>query len=365
MPRFNPTSCLVNMNRPLKPPRPLKRSSHAQATNATWPIFKSTSAISTTARTASKKRLASYQRAYEKLLTLRDSEGLAVALYNISVCLIALNDFNRALDTYRRAREMCAQDGMTLLVGQADYNIAYLYYLRGEYAHAIDMLRAAREISEKNGDEHILALCHLDLSDIYLELNLTAEASETAHEGFQRFAKLGMGYEEAKCIANEALAHGRQGHAPRALELFEQARAAFHRENNATWCSLIDLYQALVLYNEGRLEESRRLCQQAFEFFGPSTLEGKAASCCLLLARIDLKEKNPEACRTRCHEALRRLSKLELPALNFHANLLMGQAVRALGHRRTGTFILRNSLPRLGSSAVRLAQRRIQSRIHG
>ena len=276
--------------------------------------------------------LASYQRAYEKLLTLRDSEGLAVALYNISVCLIALNDFTRALDTYRRAREMCAQDGMTLLVGQADYNIAYLYYLRGEYAHAIDMLRAAREISEKNSDQHILALCHLDLSEIYLELNLIAEASETAHEGFQRFAKLGMRYEEAKCIANEALAHGLQSHASRALELFEQARAAFHREKNAAWCSLIDLYQALVLYNEGRLEESRRFCQQAFEFFGSSTLEGKAASCCLLLARIDLKEKKNEACRTRCHEALRRLSKLELPALNFQANLLMGQAVRALGH---------------------------------
>ena len=277
--------------------------------------------------------LASYQRAYEKLLTLRDSEGLAVALYNISVCLTALNDFPRALDTYRRAREMCARDGMTLLVGQADYNIAYLYYLRGEYARAIEMLRAAREFSEKNGDEHILALCHLDLSDIYLELNLTAEASETAHEGFQRFEKLGMGYEEAKCIANEALAHGRQGHASRALELFEQARAAFHREHNATWCSLIDLYQALVLYNEGRLKESRRLCQQALDFFGPSTLEGKAASCALLLARIDLKEKNPEASQTRCQEALRRLSKLELPALNFQAHLLMGQALRALGHR--------------------------------
>ena len=331
MPRFNPTSCLVNMKKPSKLPRPLKSCSHARG--RTPPGASSDQHRQYLSPPGPlRRRLASYQRAYEKLLTLRDSEGLAVALYNISVCLIALNDFTRALDTYRRAREMCAQDGMTLLVGQADYNIAYLYYLRGEYAHAIDMLRAAREISEKNGDEHILALCHLDLSDIYLELNLTAEASETAHEGFQRFAKLGMGYEEAKCIANEALAHGRQGHAPRALELFEQARAAFHREHNATWCSLIDLYQALVLYNEGRLEESRRLCQQAFEFFGPSTLEGKAASCCLLLARIDLKEKNPEACRTRCHEALRRLSKLELPALNFHANLLMGQAVRALGH---------------------------------
>ena len=76
--------------------------------------------------------------------------------------------FPRALATYRRAREMFVAHGMTLLIGQADYNIAYLYYLRGEYGRAIAMLRAAREQSELNGDAHILALCYLDLSDIYL-----------------------------------------------------------------------------------------------------------------------------------------------------------------------------------------------------
>ena len=124
--------------------------------------------------------LASYERAYEMLLPIGDSEGLAVALYNMSVCLISLNDFPRALATYQRAREVFVERGMTLLVGQADYNIAYLYYLRGEYGRAIEMLRTTREKSEHNGDAHILALCYLDLSDIYLELNLSAEAAEVA-----------------------------------------------------------------------------------------------------------------------------------------------------------------------------------------
>ena len=277
--------------------------------------------------------LASYQRAYEKLVALQDSEGLAVALYNMSVCLIALNDFRRALATYRRARKMCARDGMTLLVGQADYNIAYLYYLRGDYTRAIDMLRAARKLSEKNGDEHILGLCYLDLSDIYLELNLNTEASDMAQEGRLHFDKLGMGYEKAKCIANQAVAHGRQGDASGAHQLFEQARTAFVREQNVAWPSLLDLHRALVFYNEGRLTEARQLCWQAFERLGSSGLEGKSILCSLLLAKIDLKEGNAEACRARCQEALHGLSRTELPALNFQANLLMGQAHRALGHR--------------------------------
>src|SRR4029077_14891454 len=108
-----------------------------------------------------------YQRAYEVLLPLGDAEGLGVALYNISVSLISLNDFPRALATYQQARAVFDQHGMALLVGQADYNIAYLYYLRGEYGRAIEMLRAAREKAEANGDAHILSLCYLDLSDIY------------------------------------------------------------------------------------------------------------------------------------------------------------------------------------------------------
>ena len=203
--------------------------------------------------------LACYERAYEMLLPFRDSEGLAVALYNMAVCLITLNDFPRALATYQRAREMCLVHGMTLLVTQSDYNIAYLYYLRGEYSRAIEMLRATREECEKNGDAHVQALCYLDLAEIYLELNLSTEAKESAHDGYLRFQKLGMGYEEAKCQAYEAMALSQLGKTLGALDLFARARAKFVSEKNLVWPWLMDLYQAVVLYNEGRLFEARRL----------------------------------------------------------------------------------------------------------
>ncbi len=275
--------------------------------------------------------LACYERAYEMLLPIGDSEGLAVALYNMSVCLISLNDFPRALATYQRAREVFVERGMTLLVGQADYNIAYLYYLRGEYGRAIDMLRTTREKSEHNGDAHILALCYLDLSDIYLELNLSAEAADVAHEGSGKFQKLGMGYEGAKCLTNEAIALGQQGRAVGALELFAQARAAFLREKNYIWPSLIDLYRAVVLFNEGRLFEARRSCEKGLNFFRSSTLQGKAVLCHLLLARIELRSRNPEGARKHCQEATQCLAALEIPALNYQTNFLMGESHAAVG----------------------------------
>jgi CHAT domain-containing protein len=275
--------------------------------------------------------LACYERAYEMLLPFRDSEGLAVALYNMAVCLITLNDFPRALATYQRAREMCVSHGMTLLVTQSDYNIAYLYYLRGEYSRAIKMLRATREECEKNGDAHVLALCYLDLAEIYLELNLSTEAKESAHDGYLRFQKLGMGYEEAKCQAYEAMALSQLGKSLGALDLFARARAKFVSEKNLVWPWLMDLYQAVVLYNEGRLFEARRLCSGAAEFFDSSFLANKAVLCHLLLARLSLRAGELTAARAESSRAIERLERLEAPVLHYQAHFLMGQIQQVSG----------------------------------
>jgi tetratricopeptide (TPR) repeat protein len=274
--------------------------------------------------------LACYERAYEMLTPLRDTEGLAVTLYNMAVSLITLNDFPRALATYQRAREMFVKYGMTLLVTQSDYNIAYLYYLRGEYSRAIQMLRATQVDSEKNGDAHVHALCFLDLSEIYLELNLYSEARDIAHEGYTRFQKLGMGYEEAKCLANEAMASSQLGKALGSLELFARAREIFLREKNMVWPSLVDLYQAVVLLEEGRIFEARRFCKRAAEFFETSVLHGKAAFCHLLLARIAFRAGELPAAQSGCTRALERVARVESPSLHFQAHFLLGQIQQAL-----------------------------------
>jgi CHAT domain-containing protein len=275
--------------------------------------------------------LACYERAYEMLAPLRDAEGLAVALYNMAVSLITLNDFPRALASYQRAREMFVRYGMTLLVTQSDYNIAYLYYLRGEYSRAIQMLRATRADSEKNGDAHVLSLCFLDLSEIYLELNMSEEAREIAQEGYLRFQKLGMGYEEAKCLANQAMASAQLGKALNALELFGKAREIFVREKNLVWPSLIELYQAVVLFEEDRLFESRQLCNQAAKFFEISVLHGKAAFCHLLLARIAARTGDLLTALKECKSAMERVASIESPALHFQAHFLLGQMQQAAG----------------------------------
>jgi CHAT domain-containing protein len=277
--------------------------------------------------------IAHYERAYTGLTQYKDIEGIAVVLSNMAVCLISLNDFPRALAAYQGARSFCQQNDMPLLVAQADYNIAYLYYLRGEYSRAIEALYAARRACEITGDAYHFALCHLDLSDIYLELNLSEEAREMAHEGFLRFEKLGMGYEAAKTLSNEATAYGQQGKTVQALERFTKAREMFGREKNLVWPWLIDLYQGLLLFHEGRYFEARRLCAAAAAFFDQTALSGKAVLAHLLLARIALQVQEPTEAQKETNESLGRLKPLQSPVLAYQAHLLEGQIAQAANDR--------------------------------
>jgi CHAT domain-containing protein/tetratricopeptide (TPR) repeat protein len=275
--------------------------------------------------------LAYYERATEVLAQHQDAEAMAVVLSNTAVCLISLNDFPRALAIYQRAREVCEKNSMPLLVAQADYNIAYLYYLRGEYSRAIEILYEARRKCEATGDAYHFALCHLDLSDVYLELNLSEEARETAHEGSLQFEKLGLVYEAAKTLSNEATACGQQGKSVQALELFAKAREMFAREKNLVWPWLLDLYQALLLFWEGRHFEARRLAIAAAQFFDQSILHGKAVLAHLLLARIALKVDDSAAAEIEINAVFAKLERSQTPVLAYEAHFLRGEICQKRG----------------------------------
>jgi CHAT domain-containing protein len=276
--------------------------------------------------------LAFYERAYEQMLVHDDAEGLAAVLSNLSLCHISLNDFPKSLELHRVARRHCEQKGMPILVAYADYNIAYLYFLRGEYGRSIQMLRDASVSAKKANDPYQLALCNLDLSEIYLELNLSAEAGELGRAANAAFHDLGFGYEAAKALGFAAIAASRQGQAFEAVKLFAQAKEMFVRDQNQVWPSLIDLYEALVLFTEGRLFEARRLCTSAHEFFRTSSMRGKAVLADLLLARIALRLSDTKLAKQHCGMALTDLSNLDSPTLLYQTEFLMGEIERVTGN---------------------------------
>jgi len=275
-----------------------------------------------------------YERAYEGLLPFNDAEGLGIVLSNMAVCLVSLNDFERALGTYEKARTVFRQNDMSLLVAQLDYNISYLHFLRGEYGQAIELLFATKHVFENAGDMYHTALCQLDLSEIYLELNLSEDAENMAREAFRQFRKLKTGYEAAKSSVNEAIALGRQGKAGAALKQFGNASARFKGEQNRVWPRLIELYQAVILYHEGRYAEAQRYCAGTVSFFDDVAMPAKAVLAHLLLARIALHANQLDMASSHIDKALARLKKLDSSELECQAHFLRGRLAEIRGDKQ-------------------------------
>ncbi len=272
-----------------------------------------------------------YERAYKKALEHGTPMDIAIVLRNMAVAYISLNEFERAEETYRLAREHSGKHGFSTLVLKADYNVAYLYYLRGEYLRAIQMYDQTRVLCEQLDDKYHRALCDLDQSEMYLELNLTEGGAELAHDAFEAFGELKMRYEAAKAAAFSAIAISQQGRHQAALEVFDQARDLFLEEKNKLWPALIDLYKALVLYESGRDDDAEDLAHAALQYFASSSLPGKAALCELLLAALELRSSDADEARRYCSSALSRLLHIESPA-TYQAYFMLGQAEEASGN---------------------------------
>jgi tetratricopeptide (TPR) repeat protein len=280
--------------------------------------------------------LASYERAYHQLEPYKDQEAMAAALHNMAVCLITLNDFERALETYRRARKVSKESAMPLVVAQADYNIAYLYFLRGDHRRAIQGLRATRELCSKNRIEYHSALCDLDQSEIYLEINLSREAARLAQGAQKQFEKLGTTFEVGRSLVNYAIALHQQEDSGAALDLFREAREVFAKENNPAWQALIELYRALVLLETGAVEAAVEPSVAALQFFQAAGLSRRAILSHLVLARAFHNTGRLSEAEVHADAALRELADAQAPVLAYHAHVIIGDLHRTRGKSREG-----------------------------
>jgi len=279
-----------------------------------------------------REALACYKKAYLELLFVKDSEGIVAALHNIAACLTMLDESEEAMSVYDQVRNFCLAHDMPLPLAQTDYNIAYLYYLRGQYGRAIELLRPLHEAAKRTSDQRRAALCLRDLSQIYLELNFNQEAGDLAHEAFTAFERLGLGYDAAKALCQYGVALSQQGKPFRSLMPFAQSQKMFLQEKNQVWAAVVDFYQALVHFSEGRFEEARLSCLVALNFFVDSPLTGRAILCRLLLARLALKAGDVAAARQHCQAALAQLGGQPTPILVYQARLVMGQIEEAVGN---------------------------------
>ena len=227
-----------------------------------------------------------YQRAYQTFVEIGEPQDIAISLKNTATCQISLNNFPRSAGDLSEG-PLLLRSGTYARAGGGGRLQHRLPLLPARRVHAIHrtLSRRAQGLPQA-GRPYREALCDLDQSEMYLELNLSEEGAHLAGRAQKAFLALGMGYEAAKAQTNLAISLTHHGELAGALELFHRARQLFDEENNRAWIATIDLYQALVHHRERRLDEALELCRRALDFFEPSPLFTKSVLCRFLLARI-------------------------------------------------------------------------------
>jgi CHAT domain-containing protein/tetratricopeptide (TPR) repeat protein len=268
--------------------------------------------------------LACYTRAADVFAAAGDAAALAVVTFNRANIHSCLDDFRRAGELYHQAHELHSSQGAELSAAQVRYNLGYLDFLRGDYHRAVRALDAVRGDFVRLGDERHVALCELDLAEIYLQLNVLDEAARRGAAARARFEAQAMRYEAAKALTWLGLACLHQSKLDEAAASFTEARREFAAEGNAVFTGLLDLYLAELALKRRRPDEALRLADEAERLFARRQLKAKRHYAQLVLAKAALGGGRRQRARELCELVLAGGRPDEAPWLRYQAHELLG-----------------------------------------
>lgn len=173
---------------------------------------------------------------WQKALNYFEAQGQQVQAarlkMNIANVLTHLNLLPEALEKYQAAREALSGNGTDRTVAFLDSNIGFHQFMGGRYTEALQSYTRARACLEALGLPQEVAQCDRETADVYLELNLVPEASETFERVIPTFRKLKMTGEASRSEMGLAVALAAQNRHAEALHALERAEKGFKREGN-------------------------------------------------------------------------------------------------------------------------------------
>ena len=205
------------------------------------------------------------------------------------------------------------------------YNRAYFFFLRGRYSDALQAFARLREYFKDSGSEWYLALCDLDESEIYLQLNISRDAATIASRAIEQCGRIGMKYEEAKGRAFFGAALVQMRRFGEALEIFALSQKGFEDEKNQYWIAVLDLHRAEVHLTLERYWEARSLAGQAQKRFDALKIPSRRMLSLVLLGRIALAMDNIKDAESCAGEVSAIIETASAPLVLFPFHVLCGQ----------------------------------------
>ncbi len=271
--------------------------------------------------------LSHYDRAQE-LLENRDNTQAHASLASIGLnrayVLTEMNRFDEAVQSFQITKNHCERHGLSLWAAIADRGVSQMHFRRGNYSTALRILEQVRRRHEQLDDARRVGLCDMDRAEIYLELNLFADAADIAARAYDIFQRLGNRYETAKCLTYQAIAYFKTFEDEDAEKALLAAREIFVNEGNDLWVAVVDLWRAQLLTRQQQFSTAQELAQRSAEIFERQQAPARAANARVLSAQsfLELEERTPAL-----REAQRALDGIE----GYHAPWVSYQCYNTLG----------------------------------
>jgi tetratricopeptide (TPR) repeat protein len=266
-----------------------------------------------------------YFKAYNMFQMLGDERDIAYSCFNLGNVLGNIDQFERSGEMYERSIKLSEGLGMTDVWTQANYNRTYLDYLRGRYSDALEGFARLRQKFEAAESRRHYALCDLDESEIYLQLNLSKDAAALAIRAAAQFEKLGLRYEQAKATAFYGVALIQLRRFSEALEVFGSSQRIFEQEKNKYWIGLLDLYRAEVHLSLERHWEARALASRAKTTFDQLSIPSKRIFSLVLLGRSAMALNDLVAAEEYSAETGAIIKEVQMPLVLFPYHLLSAE----------------------------------------
>ena len=266
-----------------------------------------------------------YVKAAQIFEKLGDTRALAQTSNNLGNVLSMLDQFEQSDHLYHRAEELSEELKLADLMAQASYNRAYLQYLRGRYSEALHSFSRLRQRFERAGSQRHCALCDLGEAEIYLEINLSQDASILAERAVEEFRLIGMRYEQAKAGSFYGVALMQMQRFDEALDAFRTAQEIFEDEGNLYWIALLDLYRAEVHLSMNRPSEAQALARQTKMAFEELAIPSKRIFSLVLLGRAAIAVNDFRTAEASTTEISKLIQSTEIPLVLLPYHILCGE----------------------------------------
>jgi CHAT domain-containing protein/Tfp pilus assembly protein PilF len=302
---------------------------------------------------------------YEQARGLDEQFGLkpnlSRDLINLGLCWLGLGQPKEAIDAFDRALALTHEIGLRKEEADAHKGEGSALLELGKYDEARDRYRQAIEAYEQSGNKQQLIEGLSDQGSLDALLGDSDSAAVAFHRAIDLSRSIGHPHGETTNLLALGNLEWRHHRNDQALSLYNDAFARAREVSDKGSMGSCLLEVAVVLRDEGRLEEARTKAQQALDIYKSTSAGLGEARAVYTLGELNRREGHQEQALSRYVAAEKIADQAGDTELSWQAAYGKGQALEALNHNPDALIAYRRAVQIIEGVRSQLREERFQA----